>query len=67
MIRFSKSSAVRSLEKEQQAESKKGPAKQQLDMELQEGLEDSFPASDPISVTSTTIPGRPKKKRAKPS
>lgn len=29
--------------------------------ELEEGLEDSFPASDPPSITSTAIPGRPAK------
>lgn len=31
-----------------------------LQEELDEGLEDSFPASDPVSVTSTTISGAPK-------
>lgn len=31
-----------------------------LEEELDEGLEDSFPASDPVSVTSTTISGAPK-------
>lgn len=31
-----------------------------LEEQLQEGLEDSFPASDPISVTSTLIGGAPK-------
>lgn len=30
-----------------------------LQEELDEGLEDSFPASDPVSVTSTTISGAP--------
>jgi len=30
----------------------------ELEAELEEGLEDSFPASDPISATVTTIPGR---------
>ncbi|PWK71757.1 hypothetical protein C8K44_106273 [Aminobacter sp. AP02] len=30
-----------------------------LQEELDEGLEDSFPASDPVSVTSTTISGGP--------
>jgi hypothetical protein len=34
-----------------------------LEEQLQEGLEDSFPASDPISVTTTAIPGRPKPKK----
>ncbi|TCD12306.1 hypothetical protein [Oricola cellulosilytica] len=29
------------------------------DGELQEGLEDTFPASDPVSVTSTSTPGKP--------
>jgi hypothetical protein len=28
--------------------------------ELEEGLEDTFPASDPVSVTSSAIPGGPK-------
>lgn len=32
-----------------------------LDEQLVEGLEDSFPASDPVSVTSTSIVGTPKK------
>ena len=31
-----------------------------LEEQLQEGLEDSFPASDPISVTTTVISGSPK-------
>jgi hypothetical protein len=30
--------------------------KQMLEEELQEGLEDSFPASDPVSATVTSIP-----------
>jgi len=34
-----------------------------LQEELDEGLENSFPASDPPSVTSTAIPGRPAKPR----
>ncbi len=33
-----------------------------LEEELEEGLEDSFPASDPVSVVSTAIPGSPRKK-----
>ena len=33
----------------------------ELSRELDEALEDSFPASDPISVTSTAIPGAPAK------
>jgi hypothetical protein len=34
-----------------------------LEEQLQEGLEGSFPASDPISVTTTAIPGCPKQKK----
>jgi hypothetical protein len=34
----------------------------ELSRELDEGLEDSFPASDPVSVTSTAIAGAPAKK-----
>ncbi len=34
-----------------------------LDEQLDEGLEDSFPASDPVSVTSTSISGAPKKRK----
>jgi hypothetical protein len=30
----------------------------ELGAELEEGLEDSFPASDPVSATFTSIPGR---------
>ena len=33
------------------------------DNELQEGLEDSFPASDPVSATSTTVSGGAAKKK----
>ena len=32
---------------------------EELEDQLEEGLEDSFPGSDPVSVTSTAIPGRP--------
>lgn len=31
-----------------------------LEEQLRKGLEDSFPASDPVAVTSTTIAGRSK-------
>ena len=33
----------------------------EIEDELEEGLEDSFPTSDPPSITSTAIPGRPAK------
>ena len=32
------------------------------DEDLNEGLEDTFPASDPVSATSTSVPGRAKKR-----
>ncbi|MDH6231149.1 hypothetical protein M2281_001721 [Mesorhizobium soli] len=34
-----------------------------LEEQLQEGLEDTFPGSDPVSVIVTAIPGRPKQPR----
>jgi len=37
----------------------------ELSRELDEGLEGSFPASDPVSVTSTVIPGGPAKRAGK--
>ena len=57
-----KSAAVKSLERERAAQQHLSP-KQELDEELEEALEDTFPASDPISVISSSIPGKPKKKR----
>ena len=35
-----------------------------LEEQLEEGLEDTFPASDPVSVTYTAVPGAPKPKPA---
>lgn len=37
-----------------------GPVVPEAEKELEEGLEDTFPASDPVSVTATTHTGRPK-------
>jgi hypothetical protein len=54
-----KSPAVRSLDREKQK------LKELKEEELEEGLEDTFPASDPVSVTSTSIPGGPKDERKK--
>jgi hypothetical protein len=34
-----------------------------LEEQLQEGLEDTFPGSDPVSVITTGIPGRPKDRK----
>lgn len=56
------SPAVKSLRAEKR-EQRKNPMSQ--DEELKQGLKDSFPASDPISVTSTSIPGRPHKKKSR--
>jgi hypothetical protein len=49
-----KSPAVRSLEHEQHEASS-------AEEELEEGLEDTFPASDPVSITGTSISGAPAK------
>jgi hypothetical protein len=53
-----KSPAVKSLEREQRKQKQDADKREE---ELDEGLEDSFPASDPVSVTSSSIPGGPKK------
>jgi len=47
-----KTDAVRSLEREQARQARKTK-----EDELREGLEDTFPASDPVSVTGTTTAG----------
>jgi hypothetical protein len=47
-----KTAAVRSLENERHHEA-------DAEEELEEGLEDTFPASDPVSITSSAIPGAP--------
>jgi hypothetical protein len=49
-----KSPAVRSLEHEKHGQ----PSPEE---ELEEGLEDTFPASDPVSITSSAVPGAPAK------
>jgi hypothetical protein len=46
-----KSAAVRSYEKEKR--------RKENEEELEEGLEDTFPASDPVSVTQPTTLGKP--------
>lgn len=56
------SPAVESLKRERRAARKKADTKAE---KLQEGLEDSFPASDPVSVTSPSISGAPKRGRRK--
>lgn len=56
------SPAVRSLKREQREQAKNPESV--AEQELEEGLEDTFPASDPVAVTSTTRPGRPKKPKA---
>ena len=47
------SAAVKSLKRERDKQER------MKDEELVEGLEDTFPASDPVSATSTTITGEP--------
>jgi hypothetical protein len=55
-----KSPAVRSLQKEKREKRKAVDAEEQ---QLDEGLEETFPASDPVSITTTVTAGEPKKKR----
>ena len=55
-----KSPAVKSLEREKRRQTHEADVREE---ELEEGLEDTFPASDPVSVTSSSIPGGPKKKQ----
>ncbi len=55
-----KSPAVKSLEREQ-SKQKRETRRQIAEGKLEEGLEDTFPASDPVSVTSSTHTGGPKK------
>jgi hypothetical protein len=31
------------------------PARQDIERELEEGLEDTFPASDPVAITDPTV------------
>lgn len=57
-----KSPAVKSLEREQ-SKQKHETKREIVEGKLEEGLEDSFPASDPVSVTSSTHTGGPKKPR----
>ena len=42
---------------------KQDKAKEELDKELEEGLEDTFPASDPPTATQPVRHETPKKKR----
>jgi hypothetical protein len=42
---------------------RRGLSKATLEEELEVGLEDSFPASDPVSITITSIPGEPKRRK----
>jgi hypothetical protein len=53
------SPAVRSLVREQVREALKSPREKKDD--LDEALEETFPASDPVSPSSPTIPGHPDK------
>jgi hypothetical protein len=55
-----KSPAVKSLEREKRKQKRDADKREE---ELEEGLEDTFPASDPVSVTSSSIPGGPKKQK----
>lgn len=51
------SPTVESLRKERVRKRKRTP--KELEEELDEGLRGTFPASDPVSPTATSIPGGP--------
>ena len=57
MKKIEKSPAVKSLRKEQEAQRRDD--KLSAEEKLERGLKDSFPASDPVSVTNTTTSGEP--------
>ncbi len=46
---------------EQRKVGRRGLSKATLEEELEVGLENTFPASDPVSITVTSIPGQPKR------
>jgi nicotinate phosphoribosyltransferase len=48
--------------KKPQADDKAKADKRAQERELEEGLEDTFPASDPVSVTEPARPGKPSRK-----
>lgn len=52
-------------EKKRHLDIEKNNDKARKEDELQEGLEDSFPASDPVSVTGSSITGAPKEDHSK--
>lgn len=65
MKKIEKSPAVKSLRKEQAQQARQRTSKGQED-DLDRGLKDSFPASDPVSVTNTTTSGEPDEVPKKP-
>jgi hypothetical protein len=48
------------VEQNDRAENGRSKNDKVLEEQLEEGLEDTFPASDPVSVVSTAIPGKAK-------
>ena len=56
-----RSPAVRSLKREQREQAKNLESGEE--QKLEEGLEETFPASDPVSVTVPSKPGRPRPAR----
>ncbi len=51
--------AKRDQDQFQPGEERRNLDKGDVEQELEEGLEDSFPASDPVSITRPDRPGRP--------
>lgn len=57
--RLAKGSAPLNKDKQSPAVKSLREAEKNTDKALDKGLEDTFPASDPVSVTSPTKPGNP--------
>lgn len=52
------SSKPKSDKPDKESGKKRGPSKEELERELEEGLEGTFPASDPVAVTEPAPDGR---------
>lgn len=60
VIEGKSSDAFGSREEAEQAARSAIKRRSAREAELDEGLEDTFPASDPVSITRSTHPGKPK-------
>jgi hypothetical protein len=61
---FQQEAPMPNTEKKRHLDIDKDAEKKRQEEELQEGLEDTFPASDPVSATGSSITGAPKKEKS---